>query len=395
MSREDIFNYIAPTMDIYRSLEVEIFRDITKRLKRTGEVNITQWQLEALREFGMVNQNVIQLLSDYSGLATYQIEKAIEDSANLAIVDVDTALKPYLGDRASNVEVNNILNAYKNQTFLEINNHVNQTLISTNHGHGTLARMFNDIVDKTTANYIVGNMTFHQALERTILEWTSRGIQSTFVDKGGHIWSMERYLDIVLKSTFNRTYNDLRLQRMNEFDVHTVIMGTVPDAAERCARCQGQMLDMRPTGENISGYISIFEFGYGEPDGTQGIGCRHPLWPSIPGVSVNNQPQIDPEESIRKSKIRNKQRELERRIRGTKKRLIVLEELGSDKVDMTKSVLRRQQSEIRELVKDADWLNRNYKNEKVYTPKHLLLQEYSKRPYDDFGERAFRENWNN
>jgi len=395
MSREDIFDYTDPTMDIYRSLEVEIFRSIIKRLKRRGKVNINQWQLEALQEFGMVNNEVIQLLSSYSGLATHQIEKAISDSAKLAIKDVDTALKPYLGDRPSNINVNNTLNAYKNQTFLEINNHVNQTLISTNYGHGTLSRMYNDIVDKTTANYVVGNMTFHQALERTIIEWVSRGIQSTFIDKGGHIWSMERYLDIVLKSTFNRTYNELRTQRMSEFDVYTALMGVVTDAAERCAYCQGKVLDMRPIGEAVSGYPSIYEFDYGEPGGTQGIGCRHPLWPFIPGVNVDNQPQIDPEESIEKSKVRNKQRELERRIRATKKRLIVFEELGSDRVDMTKSVLRRQQGEIRELLKDADWLRRNYQNEKVYTPKHLLMQEYNKRPHDDFGERAYRENWNN
>lgn len=369
--------YTVETINLYRALEVEIFKQIARRLKKRGTGDILQWQIERMNELGMLNKQVIKELSVVSGVASHKIEQAITQAGYSSIRDIDGEFAGQFDIKPLPTNLDQIMRGYRDQTFLDIDNFVNQTLISTNFQKGTMAKVYEDIISQTTAKFISGTVTFEKALEQTIFEWADKGVPSTFVDKGGHTWSLERYADTVLKSTLNRTYNDIRTNRMSEHGVTTVIMSTVYDAASRCAYCQGKILDMRPVGENDSKYHSIYEYGYGFPGGTLGINCRHSIHPFVPGVNVNNLKQIDPKESVSRSKEREKQRVFERRIRSTKKKIIIAEELGSTSLDNYKQLLRKQQAQMREHLQGAKWLTRDYHREKVITARSLLMNGVS------------------
>lgn len=369
--------YSSHTVELYRALEQEIFNQIAKRLKTNGKADILDWQVDKLNQLHMLNEDVIKELAKVSGVASKEIEKRIKEIGHAAIFNTDQELKGHFELKDIPSDLDEVLKAYTNQTFIEVDNFVNQTLVSTTYGRGSISKMYEDIINKTTAKFITGTLTLDKAIEQSILEWADKGIESGFIDKGGHTWSLERYMDTVLRSTLNNTYNELRTSRMAEYGVHTVIMSTVYDSAARCAHCQGKVLDMRPIGQNDSGYPSIYEFGYKKPGGTLGVNCRHSIIPFIPGVNENNQPKINPREAIERSVVRKKQRDIERRIVKTKKNIIILTELGSDSLPRYEATLRKQQANMRELLSDADWLSRNYKREKVYTPKHILMKKKS------------------
>ncbi|MBC6163303.1 capsid protein [Listeria booriae] len=371
--------YTSQVVDMYRALEIDIFKQIARRLKVSGNVTLLEWQIETLAQLNMINNNTIKELSIVSSRSSEEIKRIVSDAGYSAIKDVDSHLKKVFDPKPLPSDLDVILSAYVGQVFLELDNLVNQTLITTNYGTGLVAQMYQRIINETTAKVISGVKTLDKALEETILRWANKGIDSGFVDKGGHTWSLERYVDTVIRSTVNNTYNELSTSRMGEYDVYTVLMTSIYDAAPRCAGCQGLVLDMRPFGKNESGYPSIYEFGYGKPGGTLGINCRHRIIPFVPGVNTNNQPIYDTEDMDERYKYRQMQRTLERRIRATKKNIIITQELGSDKLDHFKRLLSSQQAQMRDLLNEsnASHLRRNYKREKVVTPKEILTKNKS------------------
>ena len=61
-------------------------------------------------------------------------------------------------------DLDNIMKAYHDQVWSDINNYVNQTLLSTNFGYGTVTtQMYNEIINKTVAAFNSGLFTFEEA----------------------------------------------------------------------------------------------------------------------------------------------------------------------------------------------------------------------------------------
>lgn len=369
---------------LYQSLEGELIRLIAKRLN-TGHENILDWQRQKLQELHLFNKDAIKVISQITGLAESEVKKMFESSGGKVISELDKQL-PY-DPLPKPTNLDEIMRAYHNQVWGDVNNYVNQTLLSTNFGYGSATtRMFNEIVNKTTAAFNSGLFTFDQALERTIQQWAQKGIRSTFVDKGGHTWSLERYVRTVLKSTLGNTYDKLRKDRMAEYGVHTVIVTSHMGAREACSKIQGHVVDLRESVPSNSEYKSIYDpywhAEYGTAAGHRGVNCQHLHIPFIPGVNENHQPKFDPQENEKVAELTKRQRALERQIVKLKKNQAVAEALGqTDSAKTWGQKVRAAQSAMRDLVKSNEYLSRNYAREKVYTPINTLLKDFR---YDDF-----------
>lgn len=371
---------------LYQSLEGELMRLIAKRLN-SGHDNILDWQREKLQELHLFNKDAIKIISQITGIAESEVTRMFESSGEKIVKDVDGQL-PYDSLPLPN-DLDNIMKAYHDQVWSDINNYVNQTLLSTNFGYGSATtQMYNDIINKTTAAFNSGLFTFEEALERTIREWAQKGIRSTFVDKGGHTWSLERYVRTVLKSTLGNTYDKLRKDRMADYGVYTVIVTSHMGARLACSKIQGNVVDLRPMAElpvdweYRSIYDPYWNADYETPGGHRGVNCRHLHIPFIPGVNTNNQPKYDPKENAKVAALTKKQREFERRVVKFKKNQMVSDALGqTDNAKAWGQKIRATQGALRELVKSNDYLSRNYSREKVYTPLNTLLKDFR---YDDF-----------
>lgn len=369
---------------LYQSLEGELIRLIAKRLN-TGHDNILDWQREKLQELHLFNKDAIKVISQITGIAESEVTRMFESSGEKIVRDIDKQM-PYDSLPLPN-DLDNIMKAYHDQVWSELNNYVNQTLLSTNFGYGTATtQMFNEIINKTTAAFNSGLFTFEEALEKTIREWAQKGIRSTFVDKGGYTWSLERYARTVLKSTLNNTYDKLRKDRMAEYGVHTVIVTSHMGARQACSLIQGHVVDLRESVPSDSEYRSIYDLywkaDYGTASGHRGGNCAHLHIPYIPGVNENNQPKFDEKENAKVAELIKRQRALERQIVKLKKNQAVAEALGqSDSVKAWGQKVRAAQSAMRDLVKSNEYLSRNYAREKVYTPINTLLKDFR---YDDF-----------
>lgn len=371
---------------LYQSLEGELIRIIIKRVNN-GHDDILEWQREKLQELHLFNKETVKVISQVTGIAESEIERMFENTGDKIIRDIDREL-PY-DAKPIPTNLDNIMKAYHDQVWSDINNYVNQTLLSTNFGYGTATtQMYTEIVNKTTAAFNSGIFTFEEALARTIQQWAQKGIKSTFIDKGGHTWSLERYVRTVLNSTLSNTYDTLRKERMSEYGVYTVVVTSHMGARQACSKIQGNVVDLREMSELPSNwkYRSIYDpywnAEYGAPGGHRGVNCQHLHIPFVPGVNTNNQPKYDAKENEKVALLTSRQRQLERQVVKYKKNRMVSEVLGQDEnaKDWSRKI-RATQSRLRTLVDSNEYLSRNYARERVYTPINTLLKDFR---YDDF-----------
>ncbi|MEV9640431.1 phage minor capsid protein [Mammaliicoccus sciuri] len=373
--------YSSNMSGLYQSLEGEIIRIIIKRLN-SGHRDILEWQFEKLVELRLFNREVTKLLSEVTNLAEPEIRRMFEDVGKGVVRDIDNAM-PYQSKPMPN-NLDSVMATYHNQAWGDIENLINQTLITTHYGAGTAQRAYQGVLNQTSAMFNTGLYTFEQSLEKSITDLAQKGIRSTFTDKGGNTWSLEAYTRTVLKSTLGNTYNELRTERMAEYGVHTALVTSHAGARAQCSRIQGNVVDLRepslipPDSEYKSIYDPSWEADYGLPGGHMGVNCRHLHVPFIPGVNTNNQPEFDEKLNAEVAQARDTQRRIEREIVKYKKNLMVAEELGSDRIAYWKMMVRRRQGAMREhLNANGKYLSRNYKRERVYTPLNVLMKDFT------------------
>lgn len=360
--------YTSQVTDIYVALEDEIFNMIAKRLKTPPELGkdyVLQWQVEKMQQLRMLNADTIKELSEATGLAADAIRQAVNDVGFATIEGLDDELKSIKPKLPPPTQIDVVLESFVKQSFSEIDNFVNQTLISTNYGEGSVTNMYRKIVEESTGKVLAGTKTINQAVAETVVKWGNKGIATSFIDKGGNVWSLERYVDTVIRSTTNNTYNNLRMSRMDDYDIDLVLVSSHAAARPICARIQGRIASLSNPSSDPK-YPSIYEFGYETPGGIRGINCKHLFFPFIEGVNTNNQQQFDVAKVDEQYKLTQKQRQLEVQVRKAKRSLKLAEEVGdADTIKKYKQLVRSRQANVREFIGEHN-LPRRYDKEKVF-----------------------------
>lgn len=364
-------------INIYSELEDRIFNIIIKALKQSRFQNVTKedvllWQVNQLSKMGTLNDKVIDLLASYTGETQEAIEQLIKGNGVKIVDEIDRELERMVRKSIPvSDDVGKIIDSLIRQTFQDLNNNVNQTLITTNFNENTVMRAYQAILKQSTIESMAGLKTHEKAIRDNVYKMVDMGIKSGFVDKAGREWSMEAYSRTVIQSTSHRTFNDLRLKRMEDFDCVTALMSSHPAARKACATIQGDWVLVVPKNkapDEFKHLPSIYDHGYGDPDGTQGINCKHILYPGRPDINTNNQPQYDADEAQENAEIQQKQRKIERDIRYQKKRMNAALELEDpETVQMCKQVISNKQKQLRELINDNELLVRDYSREQVYS----------------------------
>lgn len=367
--------------ELYGSLEGEIIRMIIDRLNG-GSDDILMWQAEKMSQLRLFNRDVARQVAKATSVSESQITRMFDDTGISVIDDIDKAVPFNPRPKPTNLDA--VMRSYRDQALNDIDNYVNQTLVTTTYGTGTAQRAYQNTVNRTSALFNTGIYSMEQSLERSITELAQGGIKSALTDKRGYQWSLEGYVRSSLKSTLSNTYNELRTSRMAEYGVYTVLVTSLAGARDQCELIQGNVVDLRdptdipPDSEYKSIYDPYWGAEYGTPQGTRGINCRHLFLPFVPGVNTNNQPKYDAELNKRVAEARDKQRRIEREIVKHKKSLMVATELGSDRVSYYKMMVGRRQKAMRNhLSENGQYLSRNYKREKTYTPLETLLKDFA------------------
>ena len=370
----------AHLVEIYQSLEDELLKLIVKRLKTKDfdslqSDQIMDWYFQKLNELGSLDwQTVRKLVEEAATLSEKQLSSIIKQDG-YEIASEGNRQVANLMNRAEVqwTDLDQILNQLFDSTWLELDNYVNQTLLTTNFQVNPIAQAYTDILNNTVARVVSGLETPDKAFKRAVIDLYSRGIKSGLVDKGGNQWSLERYVRMVVDSTYHHVNNDLRLSRMAEYDCYTAYMSTKAAAREACAPIQGHIVLMFPREEappELQHFPSVYDYGWREPSGCGGIHCHHRWTPCLPDMDFSKYakpPSIA--EASKNAEIVAKQRRLETSIRQAKRSLKATELVGTtDEIERYKSLVQDRQAALRQYISDNDTLlYRDYSREQVYS----------------------------
>lgn len=375
--------------DYYAGLQQRIFYKIiratqSESLTATDRTSVDEWRLKMLSKMGALTSDTIKLVTQFSKKSEKDIRSLVQKDGLQVAKDINSQLSSMLNKKVSiSDDIQQIINGYTAQTFKDIDNNVNQTLLSTNYSQNGADKTFQDIVNKTALEVQTGLKTPQRALADNIYKWRDEGIKSNLVDKGGHRWSLEGYTRTVLNSTAGRTFNDVRIQSMCDFKSPLAVMSSHPMSRKACAYIQGHIVNIVAPSDPLYNdkYDSIYNHGYGTPAGTLGINCAHHLYPYIEGVSHNYQTQYDPEEAQKNADVQAKQRYYERSIRSLKYDLDLAEKMNDKEGQGNiKSRITNYQAKLRDIVNQNDFLNRQYDREQIANGKGSISSRTTEQP---------------
>ena len=370
--------------DIYKQMSEELFIRMIKRIKQRGVADLKDnpylWQLEKINDMHQLNEANINYVARHTGIARELIDEIIQNEGLKVYKNSAEQIAEDLNLPKPNYNsVQETLKKYAHQTFLEIDNLVNQTLLTTNMPDNAVMKVYKRIIEQTVAEVTTGLKSPDKAVSDTVMKWIDKGIPSGFIDKGGHTWSIERYADTVMTSTTYRVYNEMRTSAAEELGVDTFLMSAHAASRPACAPIQGHVVTKQRNGfesnEADVGYVaSLYDHDYGEPGGTMGINCRHTLTPFIIGVNKVPDTEIpDPKQAIANGKKQASQRSYERGIREAKYKLEAAKQLGDDKlIQHYQSLLGKRRLGIRKLLDNNEFLHRDYSRERIYKNQKLI-----------------------
>lgn len=350
--------------DIYRQLCNDLFDNVVERLHDRGTYYLDQqpylWQLEKMADVGMLNDQNIKLIAEYSGIAEKQIRYIIENEGYQVYKDTHAQLK----SNTYNYQVMKDLISYSNQAIHDVHNLINTTLPKS------VQATYKDIIETTVAKVITGMATPQKALDETIMKFQERGFYG-YTDRAGRRQRADAYARTVIKTTARRTFNEMRMRPAQELGIDTFYYSIKAAAREMCAPIQNQIVTTgRARTEEGVKIFALDDYGYGRPGGCQGINCGHTMTPFIPGV--NYMPDIDDdlkgltqEQAIKNANVQSKQRAMERAIRSTKERLHVAEIMHNDELtNKYKTKLTDQKRALKSYVDKHPFLYRDRERER-------------------------------
>lgn len=265
-------------IDAYSTLQEQIFEVIINTLKEgdykhVDKEDVVLWQAEQLQKLGRLNLQTIKLMAEADDLSQAAIEDMIRFHGLQVKKEIDGELQHTTGSPIpSSDEITRLMKGIVDQTWTDLQNNVNETLITRNYGASAVTQTYRRILTESTVATVSGLMTHEDAVNLAIQRAVDRGLPTKLIDKAGHNWSLEGYVRMVINTTVNRTYNAVRLQRMKDFDMHLALMSSHPNSRPACAYIQGHVVNLVPpeSPDFNPRYDSIYNHDYGEPSGTQG-----------------------------------------------------------------------------------------------------------------------------
>lgn len=232
------------------------------------------------------------------------------------------------------------------------------------------------MLGKAAGKAVTGAESRQAAMRQCIKEMSEKGIPA-FVDKRGREWSPEAYINMDIRTTVSNAAHQAQFDRMEDYGLNLVEVSSHNGARPKCAKDQGKIFNRSGKGgytTDLHGksirYYAWSDSSYGEPDGLLGINCGHHISPFIPGISYQTYFPYDGHDNQDQYKKIQGQRELERRVRKSKRECMTLEKTGdTEGLQKAKETLKTRQQALKQYCTD---------NDLKYKPDRTAVVDYKK-----------------
>lgn len=349
---------------LYEELETFIIQDISRRIAEVGQISDTaQWQYIRSQEFGMAEETLKKEIAATLNLTLAEVDKLFEDSATKSI-NSDNVLFEQAKLTAMHIESSSELKAYLiaaiKQTKGELSNMCQSLGFVKFNGSRTvnksLTTYYRETLDLANMQVTSGVLDYNKAIRNAVKNLSKSGVRVISYESG---WNNR--VDVAVRRAVLTGVNQMSI-KMTEHNMNTLIPKNeqyVEVSAHMGARPSHQIWQGRvyKVEGSTSEYPNLYEVtGLGTGDGLCGWGCRHSYFPFMPGISVRaytdeKLKNIDPPPFEYKGRMytyyqaTQRQREIERAIRQTKREIIGYNAVGLENDFKNASILLQRQKE--------------------------------------------------
>lgn len=393
MTKLEMMQLSQSLSDLYTGLETDLIANIAEYLA-AGKIDspTAQWKIQMLAQLGALDKSNIKVITEYAGIAPDMLTEVLETAALSAVEE----LEPGFQKLARNGIINGTevpiektmaraLTSYQKQAKQSLNM-VNTVMrykaksaaqkIINDTAELAEKQSFINTLNKATGKVVTGAESRQAAMRQCIKEMSEKGIPA-FVDKLGREWSPEAYINMDIRTTANNVAHQAQFDRMKDYGVDLIEVSSHAGARPKCAEDQGKIFNRKNKdgyttdlhGRKIK-YYSWKKSSYGEPNGILGINCGHHIYPFIPGISYQKYFPYDEYDNQEQYKKVQGQRELERRVRKSKRECISLESVGdTEGLKKAKETLKTRQQALKQYCAD---------NDLKYKPDRTAVVNYKK-----------------
>lgn len=345
--------------EVYASVTDRLLINLAKYFKFIKSPNQMQTAYKFLAEKLMQTSNVISetmsIIADGLTGADEALNNVMEESVSDALRTEEPKYRKavqqgYLPNVGIPTFSPRQMQAYQQnyQETAQKLNHVNSVMLeSTEEAYratvsdiaARIARTQN-ILDTAANDTISGVSTWNKAMQDAVKRMVDNGLTG-FVDHGGHKWSPEAYVAMVVRTEMFNASRQAVWERAEQYGNDIYQVSSHNAARPLCYPWQGKLIsrvdfsrDVKDLDGNTVHVFAQSETTYGQPAGLFGINCKHYPMTFIPGFStLKGTPQ--PEEENEKAYAESQQqRALERKLREEKRDLEVLKAQGAGQKEL-------------------------------------------------------------
>ena len=359
------------------NLEAQLIGDIARRIAKAGEITDTAaYQIMRLKEMGASTEYIEKLLADYLKTSDKAIERMIFDAAQ-----TDSEFYESVYARAGrayvpfehNAYLQQLADAAVNQTKGELKNLTQSMGFAVRGANGQLtflpaAKAYQSAMDKAHMLVASGGMDYTTAVRMSVNDIAASGLRFVDYESG-----VRNHADVAARRAILTGVSQMtgKISERNAAELGTDVVEVTAHAGARPdhAVWQGKWFSLKGKDKHYPKLSTAT--GYGTVTGLKGANCRHDFYPVIPGIdqpayTAEQLANIDPPpvtvngRTYTYYEAEQRQREMERTIRKTKREIIAAEASGDNDQFTAKSVLlRRQREQYSEFSKAAGLLTRN------------------------------------
>lgn len=351
----DYLNSVANDVNkIYTSLELDIIEQIAKRITNVGYANtVVQNNARILQEMGMLYEDIINKVSEYSNIAEEQIKKTFVE-AGIETLKFDDNIYKEAG--LNPLPFNQSKNMLQLLTTTAVKTNKNLTnLVKTT--ANTTQNDFLNAMDKAYLEVSSGAKSYSQVVVDSIQELSSK---NTLVEyPSGYKTSIENAVRMNIKTGISQTCGKLQEMRADEMNWDLMEITAHGGARPEHAEWQGKIVSR----SGQKGYLNFKDIGYGTATGFKGVNCGHDWVPYYKGSTrtysnkelneLKNEKVVVNGTQMSKYEATQIQRVYERQIRNDKKEIAGLQSLiknsQNDKlIEESKAEIKKAQMQYKQ-----------------------------------------------
>lgn len=393
MTRLELMQLSQGLSDLYTGLETDLLANIAAFLTaEQADMPSAQWKIQMLAQLGALDRKNLRTITQYVKNVPRMLQDTLQAGVLSALEDLEPGFRQMVLDgilHGTDTPVEDTmaraLKAYARQARKSMNM-VNTVMRykARDAAHKAIndtaeladKQEFLNALNKAAGKTVSGIESRQAAMRQCIKEMTDKGIPA-FVDKRGREWSPEAYVNMAIRTTAANTAQQAQFDRMDDYGLNLVEVSSHSGARPKCAKDQGKIFNRSGGGgytTDLHGrkirYYAWSESSYGEPDGILGINCGHQIYPFTPGVSYQTYFPEPEEENAEAYKKSQQQRELERRVRKSKRECMMLETAGDPEgARQAQQLLKQRQDALRQFCGD---------NGLRYKPDRTAVADYKK-----------------